>query len=443
MLYYFVALLATAVILLINHSKSEVNRWAAFFLTAAAIGGLSDVLVSASRTEWSRCIELLNHTLTPYGVIIFSIVYAERLITQPRMRFIVKLLLLIPVIVTMIVTLYTHEMRINYVLLLIWSAPYYLTSCYVLIVSYLQEENRARRRNRFIIMIIMVPTLLAVILLINVANVISPNFDFFQYIYLFIVYSLSVAVLCTFLYGVLGVKLRFEQDPLESTMKVVSSGTTLLNHTIKNEIAKIAISSENLKSLLPVSDQESLQHLHIIANASDHMLAMVNRIHSQMKYIELNEQPVRLHLLVNEQIAELRQLMHTIGSLHISTSYNCQPIVRCDPVHMKEVIGNILKNALEAMPAGGELLISLDEGKRGIKLSIQDNGHGIAEGQLAHVFDPFYSTKNQVSNFGLGLSYVYNVMQRSGGSVEITSRENEGTTITLSFARRNVLDRNV
>src|SRR5690554_7433769 len=56
--------------------------------------------------------------------------------------------------------------------------------------------------------------------------------------------------------GVLGVKLRFERDPLESTMKAVSSGTTLINHTIKNEIGKIAISTENLKRANPDMDKD-------------------------------------------------------------------------------------------------------------------------------------------------------------------------------------------
>ena len=60
-----------------------------------------------------------------------------------------------------------------------------------------------------------------------------------------------VATICTFVYGVLGVRLRFERDPLDRTMQAVSSGTSMLNHTIKNEIGKIALSTENVKRMLP------------------------------------------------------------------------------------------------------------------------------------------------------------------------------------------------
>jgi hypothetical protein len=159
----------------------------------------------------------------------------------------------------------------------------------------------------------MVPTWLAVLVLINVANVLSPDFEYFRYVSLFIVYSLFVAVLCTFLYGVLGVKLRFELDPLDRTMQAVSLGTALLNHTSKNEIGKIAISSENLKQTIAGNDEKSLQHLQIIGSASDHVMAMVTRIHSQMKDIVLREEPCRLDLLLQDCLSQHEMLLRKHG----------------------------------------------------------------------------------------------------------------------------------
>lgn len=110
------------------------------------------------------------------------------------------------------------------------------------------------------------PTILAALLFINVAAVLTPDIDAFRYVSIFIIYSLSVALICTFIYGVLGVKLRFENDPLEGTMKAVSSGAVQLNHSIKNEIGKIAISSDNLKRELSAQlpGTGSLSHLEII-----------------------------------------------------------------------------------------------------------------------------------------------------------------------------------
>ncbi|MFC5650287.1 sensor histidine kinase [Paenibacillus solisilvae] len=439
MLYYFFALLAAAVILLINNHRNETNRWAAFFLTSASIGGLSDWLTEQSLDGLLSAVTYLNHTLTPYGVFIFSVVYSE-LYPSPRVRRYFKAIGFIPVMSMLLWTSISPVPMNNFNLfLLLWAAPYYLFSCYLLLKSLWKEANRSKKRNRFVATVIIVPTLLAVLVLINVANVVSPDFHFFRYVSVFIIYSLTVALLCSFIYGVLGVKLRFERDPLESAMKAVSSGTTLLNHTIKNEIGKIAISSENLKA--NIADEESMQQLQIIANASEHMMAMVTRIHSQMKDIILHEAPCRLDVLVAECLEQHRQVLEARGIVFIS-SYCCHPVLLCDAVHMKEVMGNLLMNALEAMPGGGMMQISLDAIKQGVTLCIQDSGKGMTAEQLARVFEPFYSTKNQSRNFGLGLSYVYNVMQKSGGSVEMSSRENEGTLVKLYFSRKKILQMN-
>ncbi|GGF98216.1 sensor histidine kinase [Paenibacillus abyssi] len=437
MLYYFFALLTAALILLFNNPRSETNRWAAFFLGCASIGGLSGFLLDVGLETWSYAAQFLNLTLTPYGVLLFSVVYAES-VSSAKVRLVLKLLLLLPVLVTLAATTFSPVFSINYVLLFLWTAPYYLVSCFLHLAALWREENRRRKQSRLVTSIIIVPTLLAVLILINVGKVISPEFEPFGYVSVFIFYSMAVALLCTFAFGVLGVKLRFERDSLESTMKAVSSGTTMLNHTIKNEIGKIAISTENLKHFVPPEDEQSKQHLQIISNASAHMLAMVTRIHSQMKDIVLREEPCLLDQLIDECVCMHQRLLDD-HRIKVKTYYLCRPAVVCDKVHIKEVIGNLLTNAVEAMPAEGTINIRLDNCKKGIALSVQDTGKGIPKDQLTHVFDPFYSTKNHSRNFGLGLSYVYNVMQKSGGSVEISSREHEGTRITLLFSRKKTV----
>lgn len=437
MLYYFFALLAASIILIVNNPRNENNRWAALFLSSASIGGLAESLHAMGLSGGAQAVQWLNHMITPYGVLVFCIVYSEQF-PRARTRLYLKLLLLLPVVIMLAVTILSSEGSINYLLLLTWTAPYYLASCYLLIVSLWREDNARKRRNRFIVTVIIVPTVLAVLVLINVANVIAPDFEFFRYISLFIIYSLTIALLCTFAYGVLGVKLRFERDPLESTMKAVSSGTTLLNHSIKNEIGKIAISSENLKMALAETDTESLEHLRIISNASDHMLEMVTRIHSQMKHIVLVEKPCRLDLLM-EQVLKQHQVLLGHAGVDVTAAYASHPVILIDSVHVSEAIGNLLMNALEAMPGGGAITVRLDAVKKGYHLTIQDTGKGISSDEVAHIFDPFYSTKNRSRNFGLGLSYVYNVMSKSGGSVEVTSRENAGTVMTLIFSGRKTV----
>ncbi|WP_239618363.1 sensor histidine kinase [Cohnella mopanensis] len=440
MLFYFFALLSAAVVILFNDIRNETNRWATFFLCCAAIGGVTDSLYKANFDMGSHVTQFINLVMTPYGVLVFSLIYSG--VSRSKMR-IYKWAALLPVGIMLAATCSSPEYLINDKLLLVWTAPYYLVSCYVIIVSSLKERDNLNKKKRFVTAIIVVPTLLAVLVFIYGARAIRPEFDFFNYISVFIGYSLATGLLGTFLYGVLGVKLRFERDPLEGAMKAVGSGSALLNHTIKNEIGKIAISSENLKSTIPANDEASRQHLDIISSASEHMLTMVSRIHEKTREIVLREQPCRLDQLCEECLDHRQQLLLNDHNIKITADYSVRPTVRCDPVHMKEVVNNLLLNAIEAMPAaGGTVEIRLNAIKKGILLTVEDNGAGISAQRLAHVFEPFFSTKERSRNFGLGLSYVYQVMQKSGGLARISSRENIGTSIELYFPRHKIIQAN-
>ncbi|WP_054024704.1 sensor histidine kinase [Bacillus sp. FJAT-28004] len=437
MLFYFIALFTAAVIVILNNRRSESNRWAALFLCSASIGGLSEVLLDKGLFHLTNVLQFLNYTFTPYAVFIFSLLYAS-VLNNNRMRKKLKFYLSVPIFLMALFVMISSDEQWFFNLLLLWSAPYYLISCYLLFASYWKEHDKRLKRSRFITTIIMVPTLLAVLIFIYVAKVISPEFEFFNYISVFMIYSLSVALLCTFMYGVLGVKLRFEHDPMESAMRAVSTGTTMLNHTIKNEIGKIAISTENLKNLLPESNEQSMQHMQIITNASNHMLEMISRIHSQIKDISLQEQPVQLDQLIEKVLFQHEGLLKNKG-ITVNAKYEYRPVILCDPIHISEAFGNLLMNASDAMPTGGAVEVRLAAYKNGAELSVQDSGIGIAEEKLSQVFDPFYSSGKSGRNFGLGLSYVYNVMQKSGAKVILTSQEGLGTRAALVWPRKKIL----
>ncbi|WP_419873555.1 sensor histidine kinase [Candidatus Pristimantibacillus sp. PTI5] len=438
MLFYFIALFTAAVIVWLNNRRNESNRWAAYFLCSASIGGLSDVLMENGFYHAANVLQFFNYTVTPYGVLVFSLIYADAA-EDRRTRWKHKIFLLLPLLFMGAYELVSDNEQWFFNLLLLWSAPYYLISCYLLIMSVWRERDTRLKRNRFITTIIVVPTLLAVLFFIYMAKVVSPDFEFFNYISVFIIYSLVVALLCTFMYGVLGVKLRFEHDPMESTMRAVSTGASMLNHTIKNEIGKIAISTENLKSLLPETNEQSKQHMQIIMNASNHMLEMMSRIHSQMKDIVLKEEAVQLMDLVETSLVQHEALLNGKG-ITVEAVYDITPVIQGDAVHISEAFGNLLMNASEAMPNGGRIEVMLSAHKNGVELSVQDSGIGIPADKLSQVFDPFFSSGKSGRNFGLGLSYVYNVMQKSGAKAVLTSEVGKGTRAALIWPRKKILE---
>ncbi|WP_214627594.1 sensor histidine kinase [Paenibacillus agaridevorans] len=443
MLYYFFALLAAAIVLLVNDIQNAANRWAAFFLVFAAIGGLADTAADAGLSIAARGIELLNLTVTPYGVLMFAMTYSGLTDRRRKPYSLLRWLLLLPVFAMLAAGLAMPGLPIRYGWLLLWSGPYYVISCILLVMALWRETDTRKRRQRLVTTLLFVPTLLAVLMFIYVARTFAPDFPFFGYVAAFISYSLAAGLLLAFAYGVLGVRLRFERDPLESAMKAASSGTNLLNHTIKNEIGKIAISADNARrSLPPGVDEEVQQHLAIIERSSEHMRAMVERLHGRTKAIELREEPVRLDLLassVAEDYRERAERAQVIVEIHC----RCAPTVVCDPVHVREALGNLLANAIEASPSpGGRVEVALNAGKRNVTLSVGDNGPGMTRSQTARAFEPFYSTKNGANNYGLGLSYVYNVMHAHGGSAELSGKESGGVTASLVFPRKKVLRQN-
>jgi two-component system, cell cycle sensor histidine kinase and response regulator CckA len=111
--------------------------------------------------------------------------------------------------------------------------------------------------------------------------------------------------------------------------------------------------------------------------------------------------------------------------------------VETDPTQMEQVIVNLVVNARDAMPAGGELRIELGnapaalDGADAVRLTVRDTGEGMPPHVLERAFEPFYTTKPKGEGTGLGLATVYGIVTQAGGTVEIDSAPRAGTTIAV------------
>ncbi|CAI6078557.1 sensor histidine kinase [Cohnella sp. JJ-181] len=436
MLYYVIMLSAAAAVLLASDVRSESGRWAAFFLASAALGGVAQLWMrSPLPPVYYELAQLLNQTVTPYGVLVFSLIYAGGAAAALAKRRRMKLWLLLPPAVTIGWGLLAGSLAPNYPLLLVWTAPYYLSASWLLVVSYLRETDRQRRRSRLITVLITVPTLIGVVAFIHVAKTIWPTFDFFRYISAFFVYSFAIALLCVFVYGVLGVKVRVESDSLAGAMKAAGMGTSLLNHTIKNEVGKIAISVENLRCSPDRGELASgEQHLAVIERAAAHLLEMAGRIHSRTRDFAWNPSRCDPSVLMREALDPLRDRFARQG-VAIAEAYADTGVLLADQVHLREAIGNVLANAADAMPAGGAVEAAVRSERRDVVLIVRDNGPGIPPEVLERVWEPFFGTKPGKDNYGLGLSYVHQVLRKCGGRAEIDSKLGEGTIVRLRLPR--------
>jgi two-component system, NtrC family, sensor kinase len=101
---------------------------------------------------------------------------------------------------------------------------------------------------------------------------------------------------------------------------------------------------------------------------------------------------------------------------------------------LQQVLLNLLNNSVDAMTSsGGIIRISTQTNDGQIILTIADNGIGIAEANLARIFDPFYTTKPVGQGTGLGLSICYGIIKKLGGDIQVQSAKGRGTTFTISL----------
>ena len=162
-----------------------------------------------------------------------------------------------------------------------------------------------------------------------------------------------------------------------------------------------------------------------------------------------SHQPISFHL--QDMAADLTALLQRTVPADVVTSmdldHDVWPI-HADPRALEVALINLAVNARDAMPSGGKLTISAsnvalqkgrDEGTgligEFVALSVADTGVGIAEAHLAHVFEPFYTTKPTGKGTGLGLSQVYGFARQSQGAVTVRSKLGEGATVTLYLPR--------
>jgi signal transduction histidine kinase/ActR/RegA family two-component response regulator/PAS domain-containing protein len=109
---------------------------------------------------------------------------------------------------------------------------------------------------------------------------------------------------------------------------------------------------------------------------------------------------------------------------------------------LREVFTNLVLNAVDAMPWGGHLWISTEDGSRDVRVVIRDDGIGMDEDTRTRVFDPFFTTK-QVKGTGLGLSVAYGIVTRHHGAITVESEPDLGTQFTLTFPSGCVIAKSV
>ncbi|MFZ1980257.1 MAG: ATP-binding protein [Smithella sp.] len=201
-------------------------------------------------------------------------------------------------------------------------------------------------------------------------------------------------------------------------------------HEIRNPLSSIKMSLQILaKRMNP--EGNDLKRFKIAEREVDHLEMLVNNILAFAKPVEPKKSPVDLSKVLEQAIAMAEKGI-VDKKIEIQTEFNEVLPVTVDAAMMADAFLNVIRNALEAEAEHGKIIVSLryfDETRQSVAVEIKDNGSGIDDEDMPHIFNPFFTRKNYGT--GLGLSLVKKIIDIHQGTIDISSKKNEGTTVLI------------
>ncbi len=459
MLVLFISLSIIAIILIAVDRKNESTHFLACVCLFSALGGFSvviqkDIMSYLSDYFYSNSYIMVvlrflsglfasfGYFLAPTALLIYGIVSSNIFKDKwNRHRVKVITILMIPTCIMYVRVPLYPSFKTPPITTSIWVAPYVLLANGLMVYTFIKTKQTAVRQQKLLTCIIVMPGTIIALL----TNYLLPALNISQvygYNAVVIVMQFFAFVFFGINKGALGVKLVFERHYVDKSIKAVTSGTSLLNHTIKNEVMKISMCMDNIQCITANSQNNLLpeinESIEIVNESTNYLNIMVNKIQSQVREIVLDEKPYELSKIIDGAINLVMPFI-TGKSINIIRKFKSEYMLQCDGIHLQETIGNILKNAIEAMCTEGTITIDLVQKNKKLILSIADDGPGISKENLSHIIEPLFSTKHRTNNFGLGLTYCYCVMQQHGGSLDVESEIGVGTKVLLSFPAKKIL----
>jgi signal transduction histidine kinase len=217
-------------------------------------------------------------------------------------------------------------------------------------------------------------------------------------------------------------------------MAAVGEMAATIAHELNNPLTTVTGFAE-----LILSDAEASApyrtEMEMILREARRASDVVRRLLDFSRQGEGTRTPTDMNAVVDDVVALSRHLIHTSNvNLTLNLAQDL-PWVAVDRNQMKQVLLNLIHNALQAMPKGGELTITTAVRPRDQRswftLSVQDSGMGIKPEDLERIFEPFFTTKGERGGTGLGLSITYGIVTEHGGTIEVKSEPGKGSLFTV------------
>ena len=210
-------------------------------------------------------------------------------------------------------------------------------------------------------------------------------------------------------------------------MATLGKISSTIAHDLKGPLQVI----NNSLLLIRTNPNNTNTYLSYIEEAVKHSNEMINELNMSVKEMTLKLEEITLEEIIDEASLQIK----------VSNNINFKKIVKTkvklnlDKLKFVRVFNNIIKNAIEAMPDGGNLTIIVDENKDEVITKIIDTGMGMSQDKLNNLFRPFQSDKSK--GMGLGLMFCKNVVDKHSGQITVDSVIGKGTTFTIKLPKYN------
>ncbi len=213
-----------------------------------------------------------------------------------------------------------------------------------------------------------------------------------------------------------------------------------MTHEFKTPVATIMIASESLKDPEISTDQTRTARLANIiydenVRLGNHIERVLNIARLEKDNLKLEHRDVDINDLAQVVVDSMELQLQKHGA-HVQMNLDAiNATVAGDELHLSNVLFNLIDNAIKYSKEKPEITINTKNSHRQLVLSVADKGMGMSRDQLSKIFDQFYriptGNRHDVKGFGLGLSYVNDIVKRLGGKVQVRSEKDKGTTFDV------------